>query len=560
MNRNFVIKPLTLIALLMLCWSPQLLAQKGGLKSGRSGKSSTKSSSSSSKSSTKSWSSGSSNSSSGSSSGSSWSSGSSSSWSAPSASSASSASSDDDYSNQSYSTGSSYTPSSTPSSTSGSSSSGSSSPTYIYVSSSSDDEPTRYIPPVRTIKVKRKPKAKPKSTTTTTSPKPVKSSASPSLSTTPKSVGTTTGTRSGFDHGSGSSSGTATLTPSDAITPVKLPSVDDDDDLNPEPVHPVVFTSSVLEVLARPNFTKPQSWVFEELNSLEVRPLDPVQPDPPGLPICPITPAPQADLDIQQSGMDREAIACAEAALCRLQELYMLGNWCDPGFLSCFESYLNSLSHCTACLPIYVNRFDYRERLQFYTAELTFWRATCGTADEGSRLRIMRCYLKQKAMMISGVRPEVKRDFEPDRIYMDTAFGIPGGGFNYYDFVADFNPAEVRVRMVDYAIQYPIVTSWQQYDDLDRFFRTFGATDFAASMVEKVNRNLADARASRTYDPGYAYQMAENCAWISEALLLIEPENRDFQDAHKQAITECRMYPRDYERSELYKIQKDRVD
>ena len=125
------------------------------------------------------------------------------------------------------------------------------------------------------------------------------------------------------------------------------------------------------------------------------------------------------------------ALACIYAASDSLVSLYRDPQWCVPSFDQSYDQVLLDYRMCYRELsPNLIESWMWPCYLTF-ADERNFWNEECFNGDP--ELQAVRNFMREKAIYIPYLMVDVDAKSLQDWAYVDTAFGSPYGGNNYYD-------------------------------------------------------------------------------------------------------------------------------
>ena len=218
-------------------------------------------------------------------------------------------------------------------------------------------------------------------------------------------------------------------------------------------------------------------------------------------------------------------MACIYAASDSLVSLYRDPQWCVSSFDLAYDQVLLDYKLCYRGLsPNLIESWMWPCYLTF-ADERNFWSEECFNGDP--ELQSVRNFMREKAIYIPYLMVDVDAKSLQDWAYVDTAFGGPLGGINYYETMRTFAPGYVLQQLKVWTRQYPVVLQWPSYVALQAFYADFFRSDLWLMLRTKARLDLDDAAAMRDQQPEAAFQLASNAAWLCLALLSVEPKDEE---------------------------------
>ena len=150
--------------------------------------------------------------------------------------------------------------------------------------------------------------------------------------------------------------------------------------------------------------------------------------------------------------------------------------------------------------------------------------------------------------------PRLDPKSNEDWNYVDTAFGLPMGGINYYYTMNEFDPDLVLDNLNEWASRYPTVRQWSQYEVLVYFFDSYYRSGFWALARNKIEKDLEWANAHYHEDPDAAFDRSENASWLCHAMLRVEKRDKEVESWQKEAQRQMRKYPARWSRSPIREL------
>lgn len=224
-----------------------------------------------------------------------------------------------------------------------------------------------------------------------------------------------------------------------------------------------------------------------------------------------------------------------EEQLAMLRFMYENPQWDSDEFLLKFAARLQTARYALSCLNYNWGRGYYEYEWNFYNK--AFERYSSLLPQERLVMIEYETYYAVKALLIDELLPYTKTDQMDARLQIAQTYGKNWGGRQFYDYVLAFNPNDVRLGLKEGMEFNMLLTKNDDYKALESFFVDFTDSNFKQLLTAQAYQDLKDASESRFDDKDHAIYLAANTRYFVKAVLLIEPNNREFLMLQERATS-----------------------